>query len=432
VTAAGARARSLKEADVDVAVAGGGPAGLMAAIAAGTLGLRVTVFERLADPGRKLLATGGGRCNLTTTASPDALLAAFGRRGRFAAPALAAMGPDAIRRFFLAEGAPTVAQDDGCVFPASQRAADVLAALRRAAERVGVRWACGSRVEQIRLAPSGCVAGLVAGGEAVSARAVILAAGGRSYPGLGVDGSGFALAREAGLRVIEPTPALVPLVTAEVWPHALSGLVLERARIRIAGKGEDRTGRIGPLLFTHRGISGPPALDLSGEVAARLDKGGDRVALSLSARADRDGKAWMDLFNGWVSAVGKRACHNVLSGQLPRALAETWCAQVGLLGVPVAQAGRRRLAALAALCGGSALTVTATEGWDRAMVTRGGVALEELDPETLACRRIPGLHCAGEVVDLDGPCGGYNLTWAFASGWLAGSRSGAGRAGSHP
>lgn len=407
--------------ETDVAVVGGGPTGLMAAIAAGRRGRRVTVFERLADPGRKLLASGGGRCNLTTATSPETWPAAFGRRGRFIAPALAVLGPEAIRSFFLREAVPTIVQeDDACVFPRSQRAADVLAALRRAAEQAGVRLICGGRVERLTQAPGGRITGVIAAGQQTLCHAVVLAAGGCAYPGLGSDGSGLTLAREAGLTVVSPVPALVPLVTSEIWPHALSGIVLERARIRLAGKGEDKAGRVGPLLFTHRGISGPPVLNLSGEVSARLDRGAPSVGLLVAVHADRDAADWMRRFDEWGARLGRRACHNVLSGELPRALAEALCAQSGLMDVPLAQAGRKRLEALAVCCGGAALTVTATEGWDRAMVTRGGVALDDLDPRTLACRRVPGLFCAGELVDLDGPCGGYNLTWAFASGWLAG------------
>jgi predicted Rossmann fold flavoprotein len=410
------------DGETDVAVVGGGPAGLMAAIAAGRRGRRVTVFERLADPGRKLLASGGGRCNLTTATPPDTWPAAFGRRGRFIAPALAVLGPGAIRAFFLSEAVPTVVQgDDACVFPSSQRAADVLAALRRAAERAGARLVCGGRVERLTQAPEGRITGVIAAGRPTRAHAVVLAAGGCAYPALGSDGSGLALAREAGLRVVSPVPALVPLVTAETWPHALSGIVLERARIRLAGKGEDKAGRVGPLLFTHRGISGPPVLNLSGEVSARLDRGAQCVGLLVAAHADRDASDWLRRFEEWSARLGRRACHNLLSGEMPRALAEALCALSGLTDVPLAQAGHRRLQALAACCGSAALTVTATEGWNRAMVTRGGVALDDLDPRTLACRRVPGLFCAGELIDLDGPCGGYNLTWAFASGWLAGA-----------
>lgn len=405
----------------EVAVVGSGPAGLMAAVAAAAQGARVTLFERLEGVGRKLLVTGGGRCNLTTTVPQRALLAAFGRRGRFATPALATFGPEALREFFAREGVPTVVQEDSCVFPVSQRATDVLAVLQRVVERDGVRLVCGVRVEHVLATAANGVTGVLADGREWPFRAVVLAAGGCSYPELGSDGDGFALARALGVALVEPTPALVPLLTAEAWPATLSGIVLPQARIRIAAKGAAKAGCVGAVLFTHRGLSGPAVLDLSGAVAARLAAGATAVPLLLTACADRDARAWLDFLESRAASVGSRACHNVLAGELPRALAAVLCTRAGLMDVALAQAGRRRLETLAGLCGGAPVTITATEGWGRAMVSRGGVALTELDPNTLCCHRVPGLFCAGECVDLDGPCGGYNLTWAFASGWLAGS-----------
>jgi predicted Rossmann fold flavoprotein len=178
----------------------------------------------------------------------------------------------------------------------------------------------------------------------------------------------------------------------------------------------------GPVLFTHKGVSGPPAIDLSGEINARLalPPRAD-VAVRLACVAGRDAADWRTLFDGWRTRHGGRALHNLLSGELPRALASVLCALAGAENLTAAQAKKGVLDALAAACAGQPLHVTGTEGWERAMVTRGGVSLDELDPRTLACRRIKGLFCAGEVVDLDGRCGGYNLTWAFASGRLAGS-----------
>jgi predicted Rossmann fold flavoprotein len=219
---------------------------------------------------------------------------------------------------------------------------------------------------------------------------------------------------------VPPTPALVPLVTAEAWSRELPGLVLPQARVQLDARGGGRGGPCGPVLFTHDGLSGPPVLDLSGEVASRLCDG--PVALRLAVRADRDRAAWLALFESWRTSRGGRSMHHLLAAEIPRRLAETICGLAGLAATAAARASRARLEALAGLCAGATLTVTATKGWPQAMVTRGGVALEELDPRDLGCRRLPGLRCAGEIVDLDGPCGGYNLTWAFASGWLAGSR----------
>ncbi|MEI7435403.1 MAG: aminoacetone oxidase family FAD-binding enzyme, partial [bacterium] len=333
--------------------------------------------------------------------------------------ALASFGPAAIRDWLNHEGVPTVVQEDGCVFPASQQAGDVLGALRRAATRNGAHIRCNCEVRAL-IVSGDAVTGVETTAGPLTAGRVILAAGGSSYPALGANGSGFELARRAGLIVAPPVPALVPLITGEDWPRQLPGLVLEQGRVQIAAKGRGHDGLVGPILFTHRGLSGPPVLNLSGEVAARLVDGPVKICLGM--RADRDAAAWRGIMEGWRTTHGGRDLHNLLAGELPRKLAELLCELAGLPATPVARAQRSRLEFLAGLCAGAPLTITATLGWDHAMVTRGGVALEELDPRTLACRRFRGLYCAGEVVNLDGPCGGFNLTWAFASGWLAGGR----------
>ncbi len=435
-------------------IIGGGAAGLAAACFAPP---GCIVLERLASPGRKLLATGGGRCNLTHDTGADGIAAAFARSPRFALPALRGFPPERLRDFFRTLGVETLAEPDGCVFPVSQKAADVLAALLQAARANGAEIRCGARAKQLLLEPdpeagpgARRVVGVTTDRGDLGARRVILAAGGRSYPDLGSDGSGFALAREAGLAVVPPVPALAGLVTAETWPGTLAGIVCERAALRLDAPDSPRPLPPAPLLFTHRGLSGPPALALAGEINARLaasaphagvqgsavgDVHGSRLAppptayspppadssilIRASFIADRTPADWLARFDGWRRAHGGRALHNLLAGELPRALAERLCALAGASGVAVARASKTVLQALAAACTELPLRVTGTEGWSRAMVTRGGVALEELDPKTLACRRVRGLYCAGEVVDLDAPCGGYNLTWAFASGRLA-------------
>ena len=395
----------------------------MAAVTASAAGRRVCVCERMESAGRKLLATGGGRCNLTTTAGIDPIVAAFGRQGRFLHAAVRDFAPPDIRAFFAAAGVPTVAQADGCVFPVSQRARDVLDALVRQASCHGAEMACRCAIRKI-VVRDGVVAGVETADGFRAAPRVILAAGGRSYPELGSDGSGFALAVETGHTLAAPVPALVPLITAEAWPRQLAGIVLEQARVRIDRKAEPREGRAGPVLFTHRGVSGPPVLDLSGAVAAALAAGAP-ARLLVATRTDRDAAAWRALFDGWRTTFGKRAIRNLLAGELPRALAQILCEQAGLGETTPAQARREQLEALARLCAEMPLTITQTEGWEHAMVTRGGVALAEVDPRTLQSRLVPGLFFAGEILDLDGPCGGYNLTWAFASGRLAGVSSAA-------
>ena len=419
--------------NVDTLIIGAGPAGLMASCFCEG---RTLVIERMKAPGRKLLATGGGRCNLTHATDAEGIMAAFGRRARFLSPALQAFPPTAIRAFFRALGVETVGESDGCVFPASQKAADVLAALERASRARGAEIRCGVRALRLVLEPHRAhpspsqeplreqrVTGVETDGGTFHAPRVILAAGGQSYPDLGSDGSGFALARKVGLAVVTPVPALAGVAVREPWIAELAGLVLERGGVRLDGTGDAKPFLVGPLLLTHKGISGPPALALSGEIAARLcaaNAKAQEVPLRLTFLADRTAADWLARFEGWRRTHGGRSLHNLLSGELPRALATALCAQAGLPSTAAAQAKKSGLEALAAACSNLPVHAVGTEGWNRAMLTRGGVALSELDPRSLACKRIAGLHCAGEVVDVDGPCGGYNLTWAFASGRLAG------------
>ena len=409
-------------------IIGGGAAGLVAAcFCTGP----TVLIDRLSVAGRKLLATGGGRCNLTHDTDADGIAVAFGpRAGRFPIPALRAFPPDQIRAFFRDLGVETRADADGCVFPVpDKKASDVLDALLRAARGHGAELRCGVRATHLILEPAPAgdgssrrVTGAMTTRGLLQAERVILAAGGQSYPELGSDGSGFALAREAGLNVVTPVPALAGLSTAEAWPATLSGVVCDRGGMRL----EDSKRVIqGPVLFTHRGLSGPPALALSGEIAARLHQTDKEKSLTpsvtvrVSFLADRTVSDWLALFSGWRAAHGGRALHNLLSGELPRALAVALCGLAGAGDTAAARASKATLLALAAACADLPLHVTGTEGWHRAMATRGGVALDELNPKTLECRRVRNLFCAGEVVDLDAPCGGFNLTWAFASGRLA-------------
>lgn len=384
-------------------------------------GSRVVVCERLPAPGRKLLATGGGRCNFTTARPEASIPDAFGRYGRFLVPALRTLGPDQLRQWFAEAGVAAAVEPDGSVFPASQRAADVLAALLAAGRRRGARIVGQTPVSAL-LVEHGAVRGVTTANGPIHAPRVVLAAGGCSYAALGSDGSGFALADAAGHHVVPPLPALVPLVTTETWPHALAGIVLPQARLSLGTSGRGRLERQGIVLFTHRGLSGPAVLDLSGDVAAAI-AAADSAQVTLRPIAERDEAAWLRQFADWRQAGGGRALHNLLAGEFPRAFAAALCRLAELPEGPLARTPRPALLRLARLCGDLPLTIPATEGWSRAMVTRGGVALDEIDPHTLQSRLVRGLYLAGEVVDLDGPCGGYNLTWAFASGALVAQTS---------
>ncbi|MDD4891159.1 MAG: aminoacetone oxidase family FAD-binding enzyme [Phycisphaerae bacterium] len=409
-----------------IVIVGGGPAGLAAAIAAAQSGARVVVCEQLDRPGVKLLATGGGRCNITNTLGRDEFIAAFGRQGRFIDPALDAMDNAGLRAFLATLGVPTATDPDGLhVYPASQQAVTVQSALWRRCRELGVETRTGVRVARL-LMTDGKVAGVQTDGGEIAAGRVILASGGRGYPELGGCGVGYDLAGQAGHKIVTPTPALVPLTTAEHWTRPLAGLSLDCVRVRIDLPRQSAAGVVGEMIFTHHGISGPVVLDLSGDVAALLDRTKEPVPLRMDLSGGVQAAEWHRRLDRWNRDDGAKMLRTMLSRDVPHRLAEALIPEAGLpLDVRCSQASRARRDALVGLLTDAPLTVTATEGFRRAMVTRGGVTLKQVDPHTLQSRLLPGLFFAGEVLDLDGPSGGFNLQWAFSSGHLAGASAAA-------
>lgn len=406
-----------------VLIVGAGPAGLMAAIAAAERGRRTVVLEQLQRPGAKLLASGGGRCNLTNTLPTQAFMARFGRQGRFMQPALAAMDSAGLMRWFLeALGVATHATDGFHVYPVSDSAVTVQSALWRRARELGAEVRLGVRVAGLWM-EAGRLRGLETAGGRVGARQVIVATGGRGYPALGGGAAGYDLARQAGHTVVEPVPALVPLVVRETFFRSCAGASLPCACVRIVAAGEPRAGVAGEVLFTHTGLSGPVILDLSGDVAALLRKQ-ESVPLRLDLAPGTTPAQWRRRLEEWRESDPRKTVVGLLDRHLPRSLASAVAALAGI--GPMVRPTRvtvRSRDLVTKLLTGLPLTVTGTGGWDLAMVTRGGVSLKEVDPRTLASKRLPGLAFAGEVLDLDGPSGGFNLQWAFSSGRLAGGSS---------
>ncbi|MCE5327245.1 MAG: aminoacetone oxidase family FAD-binding enzyme [Planctomycetaceae bacterium] len=431
------------DAIFDVAVVGAGAAGQMAAIAAAQGGRRVVLIERMDRAGLKILASGGGHCNIANTLPADQFQARFGRQGRFMSEAMAALGEGALPQLLDRLGIPTIV-DGWRVYPASRRAGDVQHALHRRLDELHVTTLLGSPVTGLRI-QEGVLRGVVCSGtgvqsstgvspvsgmgvppmqERIEARAVILACGGKSYSSLGGTELGYELARQGGHEIVPPTPALVPLVVRDKWPAKISGVSLPSARVWIDLPRQSKAGLAGEILFTHRGLSGPVVLDISGDVAALLARYPVPIRIELEARADR--AVWQGRLERLRQTDGRRAIAGLLAQWLPRSLVETLCKLSGVATeTTAAMLPRPGQDALADLLGGAPLTVTGTEGFDAAMVTRGGVKLSQVDPRTLESRMLGGLFFAGELLDLDGPSGGFNLQWAFSSGYLAGTSAAA-------
>lgn len=400
-----------------ILVVGGGPAGLMAALGAAEAGARVTLLEKNDDLGRKLLLTGNGRCNLTNDCGLDALVANLPGNGPFLYHALSRFGPEELRAYLHRLGLPTVVEPGGRVFPAAGRSAAVLAALRRGLERAGVTVRTGTAAVALTLR-DGRVTGAATSRGAVEGQAVILATGGASYPQTGSTGDGYRLAAAAGHRIVPPRPALVPLIAAEDWVASLAGLSLPGAGARLADGGRSIGADRGDMLFTHWGVSGPLVLGLSRAAVGCLSAG-RRPVLRLDLRPDLSAEDLeARLRRAWES---RRLAVNALAGLVPARLAGVLLSLAGSRpDTPAAVLPRETRARIRSMLKDLPLTIAAARPLAEAHVTAGGVCVKEVDPCTMASRLAPGLYFAGELLDVDGRSGGFNLQAAFSTGRLAG------------
>lgn len=404
--------------DEPIIVVGGGASGMMAAGRAGALGAPVLLLEKTPKLGNKLRITGKGRCNLTNVATWDDFIAHFGPNGRFLYGAFARFFVDDLRAFLADRGVPTVVERGGRVFPAANDAdlvAEALAAYLRAG-KVDLRRR--TPVTAL-LAADNQITGVQTGDRVFPARAVIVATGGVSYPGTGSTGDGYCLMAAMGHTIIPPRPALVPLVVAEGFVGSLRGLSLRNVRATLLLDGQPLASEFGELLFTPYGVTGPIVLTLSKRAAEAAAQGQAQLSINLKpalTEEELDARLRRDL-----DQFGRRGYRRLLEGLLPRLLVGAF---VELTGIPAGKPGHQITAAergrLLALLQDLRLTIKGTRPIAEAIITSGGVAVDELDPRTLGSKRVRGLYCCGEVIDVDADTGGYNLQAAFSTGYLAG------------
>lgn len=404
-----------------VVVVGGGAAGLMAAVEAARAGASVVLLEKMPSLGRKLSITGKGRCNLTNNADRDRIIANMPGNGQFLYSALTAFGAKDTMAFFAELGVPTKTERGGRVFPASDRAADVVAAFRRELARLGVDVRLRAAVASI-LVEDGAASGVkLADGRTVPADAVILATGGASYPGTGSTGDGYRMAAEVGHTIVPLRPSLVPLETVEEWPREVQGLTLKNVTVRaLAADGRALGEEFGELLFTHFGVSGPVVLTLSRAVTTYIERGGREPRLGIDLKPALAAEALDRRLQRDFAAHARKHFANALDDLLPRRLIPIIIRLAGIPPArPVHQITRSERTTLVAVLKNLTLTVKGPRPLAEAIVTAGGVSTKEIDPRTLASKLVRGLYFAGEVIDVDGFTGGYNLQAAFATGRAA-------------
>ncbi len=403
-----------------VLVTGAGPAGLTAALNAAKNGCRVIVFEKQNQSGLKLLASGGGRCNLTNTLDVRRFSEAFGREGRFTLKALSLFPPEKLREFFAGNGVETEAADGFHVFPESGHARDILTVLLNLCKKLNVEIKTSCKVEKL-IIEDNQLKGIQTEKGRVNGDYVVIAGGGKGYPKLGGDGSAYLLAEQAGHKINTPFPALVGLRCVEEWPGRCTGISFKSVSAAIdLPKYRKKTCK-GELLFTHHGVSGPAIIDLAGDVSCLLAKTHE-VPLIVDLFPGITFEEWQKTFKKHQVNSGKKQIVSILAQYIPKALGNEFCCLNGIQpDIKIAELKAEARNKLCSLLNALPLTIKSTDGWDKAMLTSGGVALKKVNPDTLESRLLPNLFFAGEVLDLQGPCGGYNLQWAFASGALAGS-----------
>jgi len=402
----------------DVVVIGGGAAGMMAAFRAAERGLRTLLLEKNRRPGIKILMSGGTRCNITHDCDNRGIVSAYGKaQGPFLHSALAGFGVREVVEFFESEGLATKIEETGKVFPVSNKAADVLDVLVRRVHRSGAILRCDTAVSGLHRVGDGFVVETANG--PIRAPKVILTSGGMSYPGCGTKGDGYPWVTAFGHTMVPPRPALVPLKIAAAWVAALKGITLDDTNLSIFDGEKNLLSRRGGFLFAHFGLTGPAPLDVSKAVSRHETPSSLSLEIDfLPGRAE----AWFEehLKNESLNS-GKKHLAVILSELLPRRLCDEMLTLTG-------QPADRRAAGLSKDDRRKLVTafkrnrtpVSGTLGFEKAEVTSGGVSLDEVDSRTMQSKRVPGLYLAGEILDLDGPIGGYNFQAAWSTGTLAG------------
>jgi len=403
----------------DIVVIGGGPAGMMAAGRAAELGAKVVLIEKNETLGKKLLITGKGRCNFTHNEFDIRKFAEkFGRNGRFLYSALEVFGAREVIDFFESRGVKGKVEQGDRIFPEEGNAQDILNVLTKYLAEGKVDILLNTEVISFKQ-EKGKISQVLLRDRQLSADKFIICAGGKAYPQTGSTGNGYQWAEQLRHAIVKPVPALNPVKTSEEWVKELQGLSLKNVSLQLFQNNKKKDERFGEMLFTHFGVSGPIVMDMSKNIGALLKKGPVKLILDLKPALDfkkLDKRIQRDLekFKG-------RMFKNSLKGLLPLSMIPV---MIKLSGIEpekkVDYISREERNKLVHLLKELELTPTELLGFKWSVVTSGGVSLKEVNPNTMGSKKMENLYFAGEILDLDGPSGGYNLQACWSTGFLAG------------
>ncbi len=403
-----------------ILVIGAGPAGMMAAIRAAQLGQDVTLIEKNSQPGKKLLLSGKGRCNLTNLCATEQFLNRFSANGQFLRDAFKKFFHPELIKFFAERGLKVKVERQLRVFPVTDRSGSVVEALKEQLLKEKVKLIFKTALKDILTQGNQVQGALFSDGKFLPAERIILATGGASYGASGSTGEGMRIAGHLGHRIIPLRPGLVALEAGEKYINSLEGLTLKHIRLKFSDGKKELVSEIGELLFTAFGVSGPLVLSCSGRVVDWLNQGSS-VYLEIDLKPGLSREQLDARLLREFQLNSKKAFKNTLKTLLPLRLINCF---IGLAGIDprktCSQISRQEREKLLGLLKGFRLKISRARPLDEAIITRGGVSLKEINPRTMESRRIKGLYFAGEMIDLDADTGGFNLQAAFSTGYLAG------------
>ena len=413
----------------DVVVIGGGPAGMMAAGKAAERGKKVLLLEKNASLGKKLLISGGGRCNITNN-KPDVktMTVQYRDSAKYLASPFTQFGVSETLKFFAARGLHVVEENEGRLFPNTYRSESVLAVLEQYMQEGAVTIRTDAEVKGI-IQREGQIEISLTTGEPIVARACIVAAGGLSRPETGSTGDGFNWLESMGHSIVQNDMALVPIALRDTWTRQAAGVTLSDIKLTVFQGTVKKFAQKGRLLFTHVGISGPTVLNMSKKVGVLLrecealdyQEGDGKVVIMLDLFPTLDHGALRDKLQNLLVLLSNKMLKNVLADLVSPALVEPLISSINIDGTTFAHSVRTETRkALVALMKSVPLHVAGLLGKDKAIVSSGGVSLEEIDWKTMQSKYVPNLFAVGDVLNIDRPSGGYSLQLCWTTGYIAG------------